>query len=141
MEPTFFGRLKAWVKRREDFFYPAAVIGLFYGVLFACGITCPIKFVTGVSCPGCGMTRAWLSVLRLDFAAALHYHPLFWAPPLALAVFFGKPHINCVVYRIIMLTLGAAFIILYACRLMCAGGDVVVFEPENNIVFRILGLK
>ena len=126
--------------RKEDW-KALAVIAGFYVLLELCGITCPIRYLTGISCPGCGMTRAWLAVLRLDFAAALHYHPLFWAPPLALAVFFGKPHINCVVYRIIMLTLGAAFIILYACRLMCAGGDVVVFEPENNIVFRILGLK
>lgn len=133
--------LKAWLKRYKDYIYPAAVIGGFYAVLLSCGITCPIKFVTGVSCPGCGMTRAWLSVLRLDFAAAFYYHPLFMAPPIAAVVFFLKSHINRNIYRAIMLTLGAAFIIMYACRLMFAEGDIVVFEPGNNIIFRLFGPK
>ena len=32
-------------------------------LLYVTGIGCPIKFWTGVSCPGCGMTRAWLAAL------------------------------------------------------------------------------
>lgn len=51
------------------------------------GIGCPIKFVTGVSCPGCGMTRAWLSALSLRFDEALSYHPLYWL--LIPALFLG----------------------------------------------------
>lgn len=38
---------------------------------------CPFQFIWGINCPGCGMTRAWISVLRLDFKAAFQYHPLF----------------------------------------------------------------
>lgn len=49
-------------------------------------IGCVFKLVTGLSCPGCGMTRAWLAALRLDFPAALAYHPLFWVIPLAVAL-------------------------------------------------------
>ena len=45
--------------------------------LWAIFIGCPIKQIFGVNCPGCGMTRAFLSALRLDFCAAFHYHPLF----------------------------------------------------------------
>ena len=42
-------------------------VALFYGALQLAGITCPIKYITGISCPGCGMTRAWLSlILRGD---------------------------------------------------------------------------
>ncbi len=47
---------------------------------------CPIKAVTGIPCPGCGMTRAWLSVLRLDIRKAFAYHPMFWTAPV-IAVF------------------------------------------------------
>lgn len=61
-------------------------IGAAAVALWALGIGCPIKFMTGVSCPGCGLTRAWLEVLRLDVPAAFAYHPLFWLVPPALVV-------------------------------------------------------
>lgn len=38
---------------------------------------CPIKILLGIDCPGCGMMRAFLAVIRLDFLSAFHYHPLF----------------------------------------------------------------
>ena len=57
-----------------------AGIVLFYVLLESLGVTCPIRFLTGISCAGCGMSRAWLSLLRLDLAGALYYHPLFWLP-------------------------------------------------------------
>ena len=37
---------------------------------------CPIQAIFGVSCPGCGMMRGFLSVLRLDFVTAWHEHVL-----------------------------------------------------------------
>lgn len=37
---------------------------------------CPLKLLTGLDCPGCGLSRALLCLLRLDFQGALHYHPL-----------------------------------------------------------------
>lgn len=36
---------------------------------------CPFKAITGIPCPGCGMTRAVLSVARGDFDAAYHDNP------------------------------------------------------------------
>ena len=54
--------------------------------LYLTDIGCVFRTVTGIPCPGCGMTRAWLAVLRLDFAAALAYHPLFWIVPAAIAL-------------------------------------------------------
>ena len=32
---------------------------------------CAVYRLLGVPCPGCGMTRAWLQALRLDFAAII----------------------------------------------------------------------
>lgn len=54
-------------------------IGIFFSVVF-CAIlfySCPFKYLTGLDCPGCGLTRAFLSAFRLDFKAAFNYHPLF----------------------------------------------------------------
>lgn len=126
------------VKKYKDILYPAAVIVFVYAVFHFVGIGCPIKFVTGISCLGCGMTRAWVSVLKLDFAAAFYYHPLFMIPPIAIIVYFAKSKINIKIYKIIMLTMVIAFITIYMYRLIFTDGDIVVFEPQNNIIFRLL---
>lgn len=44
-------------------------------------IPCVFLHFFGIYCPGCGMTRALLSVLRLDFLSALYYNPLVFALP------------------------------------------------------------
>ncbi len=46
-------------------------------------LQCPLNFLFGIPCPLCGITRAFLSVLRGDFASAFYYHPLW---PLVLLV-------------------------------------------------------
>ena len=38
---------------------------------------CPTRFIFGIPCATCGMTRAFLSAAKLDFKAAFYYHPLF----------------------------------------------------------------
>ena len=60
----------------------AAIIAavILYGLL---DITCPIKELTGIPCPGCGMTRAYLSLLQGDISAAFAFHPLFPTVPVA----------------------------------------------------------
>jgi hypothetical protein len=37
---------------------------------------CPFAQLTGIACPGCGMTRAASYLIHGDLATALHYHPL-----------------------------------------------------------------
>lgn len=39
-------------------------------------VLCPFRALTGLPCPGCGMTRAFLALGRLDFAGAWAYNPL-----------------------------------------------------------------
>lgn len=58
--------------------------------LYLLDIGCVFRLMTGIPCPGCGMTRAWLAALRLDFAAAIAYHPLFWVVPLAFVLAFVR---------------------------------------------------
>ena len=55
-------------------------------VLYLLDVGCIFRLMTGIPCPGCGMTRAWLAALRLDFAAAFAYHPLFWVVPICARV-------------------------------------------------------
>lgn len=54
-------------------------IGLAYAVfvrLSGLSIPCPFHAVTGLFCPGCGVTRMCLALLRLDFAAAWQATPV-----------------------------------------------------------------
>ena len=48
-------------------------------VLSALGIGIPCVFhrITGLKCPGCGNTRALLSLIKFDFVSMLKYNPIF----------------------------------------------------------------
>ncbi|MEC9397555.1 MAG: DUF2752 domain-containing protein [Myxococcota bacterium] len=39
-------------------------------------IFCPFRLFTGLSCPGCGMTRSCTSAVRFEFWDSLAYHPI-----------------------------------------------------------------
>ena len=45
--------------------------------IFCLFYRCPFKLFLHVECPGCGMTHAIISALKLDFGQAFQYHPLF----------------------------------------------------------------
>ena len=66
--------------------------GLLYGLLAMSGIfsfPCPLKLITGLDCPACGITRAALAVLRLDFQAAFSLNMLWLPIFLYLAWLYG----------------------------------------------------
>ena len=90
-----------------------AAIVFLYIILESFGVTCPIKFVTGISCAGCGMSRAWLSLLRFDIKKAFYFHPLFWLPPLFIIIFLCKKYINKKIYNIFIFTMAALCVIVY----------------------------
>lgn len=116
----------------------AAVIVLFYVVLESLGVTCPILFLTGVSCAGCGMSRAWLALLRLDVAAAFRFHPLFWLPvPVAVGFLFRR-RIPRKVRRVLLILVCALFLGTYIVRLLSPEDTVVVWEPARGFLYRLL---
>ena len=82
---------------------------LLYLFFHLTGIGCPIKFLAGISCPGCGMTRACFSVLCLHFGQAFYFHPLVYALPLALLVYLLRRRISKKIYKILIFTFIALF--------------------------------
>ena len=44
-------------------------------------LPCVFRYLTGIPCPTCGLTRAWLAAFRLDFTAAFLQYPMFWCVP------------------------------------------------------------
>ena len=115
----------------------AAVVVL-YVILESFGVTCPIKYITGISCAGCGMSRAWIALLHFNLHEAFMYHPLFFLPPVVVIVMLLTSKINIKFYKIFMFTMAGAFVIVYLYRMFIGTGDIVVFEPQNNIIFRII---
>lgn len=72
---------------RSGFVKRLLPIALCCGILLVfvvADIPCVIRTLTGLPCPMCGMSRAWLAALRLDFLAAFRYHPMFWSVPVLL---------------------------------------------------------
>ena len=66
------------------------------------------------------------------------YHPLFFLPPVALIIMLCKSKINIKFYKIFMFTIAGAFVIVYLYRMIAGNDNIVVFEPQNNIIFRIM---
>lgn len=110
----------------------------FYVILQLLGITCPIKFITGISCPGCGMTRAWMSLLCGDFSAAVTFHPLFWMPVPGLLFYLMKYRIRKGVYCVGMSAICVSFLIVYLFRMFMNENTIVSFHPNDSLFVKLI---
>ena len=87
-------------------------------VLWIAEIGCIFLKLTGVICPGCGMTRAVIALCKLDFKCAFSYHPLVLLLPLIFIYFlfdgkiFGKRTDIA-----ILITIALAFVAVWVLRL------------------------
>lgn len=125
-----------WRKYRSLIPVVAAIV-LLYAFFALSGIGCPIKFTTGISCAGCGMTRAWQHILQLDLAAAFYFHPLFWTVPVIVVLFFLKERFPRV-FRAAVWIAAALFVVVYFVRMFDRSCDIVVFEPKNSVFYRVV---
>lgn len=108
--------------RRRAFLFRLLLLILCGGLLLlavAEETPCLLRRMTGLICPACGMSRAWLAALRLDLAAAFRYHPMFWSVPVLalLWLFDGKllprPWMN----RVLLTLLLTGLLVCYGLRL------------------------
>ena len=81
------------------------LVGCAYSLFFSLtgwGIPCLFHLVTGLNCPGCGVSRMLLSMMRLDFAAAFRYNAVLFCmlPALAaLALIWVVSYLRTGTYR------------------------------------------
>lgn len=67
------------MEQRRRALYKKIAIGLGIGIAYYLFVTltgwaipCPLYAITGLYCPGCGITRMFISLLSLEFAQAFH---------------------------------------------------------------------
>ena len=116
----------------------ALAVVLLYVGMEALGVTCPIRFFTGVSCAGCGVARAWLALLRGGLRAAWNYHPLFWLPIPTAGLFLLRRRIPRRALMGAIWTGAALFLLVYALRMADPGDSVVTFAPRTGFFYRIV---
>ena len=122
--------------KAKDFMIFMSAVAIFYGFIFALGFTCPIKALTGVSTPGCGMTRAWFSLLRLRPRTAFYYHPLFPLPAIVFLAFIFRDRLSDNFKKYGLALVIILFFLVYAWRMMDPNNTIVVFRPHDSIVYR-----
>lgn len=89
-------------------------------IFYLLKIPCFFKSIFHIPCPGCGMTRALLSVLNFDFASAISYNFMIFAMPLLYLYFlydgelFKKKQIDKCILILILL----GFIANWICNLI-----------------------
>lgn len=83
-------RMKSSIKKAAVYL----LVGLAYYVfvrLTGWGIPCVFSLLTGILCPGCGISRMFMALLRLDFYAAFRYNALIFCA-LPFVLIFGIRH-------------------------------------------------
>ncbi len=132
--------VKRIFSRYKELFLIAAVTTVVFLLMLIFQIPCPVKHLTGLSCAGCGMTRACLAALSLDFVSAFELHPL-WVMLLPIGVLLlvlnikGKRQAS----NVVLICTAVLFFAVWAVRL-AAGDGIVAFDFENSIIQKITEL-
>lgn len=130
--------LKGLWREYKSYIIALSAVASLVIVMWIFSVPCPIKYITGMSCAGCGMSRAIISALTLDFAAAFTYHPLWIViiPAISAVVVLsakGKSKAASIVFY----CLAGLFLTVWIIRLV-TGDSVVAFDPENSLINRMI---
>lgn len=88
-------------------------------VLWSFRTPCILKTIAGIPCPGCGMSHAMFAVMRLDFAEAFSWHPMFWSMPVLYFYFLYdiKDMKYPLLHKTILILLGVGFLLNWVIKL------------------------
>ena len=86
--------MKAFIKKHRIFIETVlTILGLLLFIIIF-RPPCLMKYFTGFSCPGCGISRAIFAALKLNFEDAFSYHPIWFlilpASAISLMLYYVK---------------------------------------------------
>ncbi|MBN1623217.1 MAG: DUF2752 domain-containing protein [Clostridia bacterium] len=124
------------IKKHIPFFLAILVIVLF--LLLASVDLCLFRRLTGLPCPSCGMTRAYISLFKGNIANAFFMHPLFPLVPVIMILLivsrYRKKH-----FTKTYIALGFIFLITYIIRMIFLFPHTPPFDYEfGSLLGRIL---
>lgn len=102
---------------------------------------CPFDYLFGVPCPLCGMSRALLSVFRLNFEKAFYYHAFWPLIPILLPINYiikkEDIRINKKLVNSIYIYIGILLIVYYILRHYYSS-PVVEIHYEDSLISNII---
>ena len=116
----------------------AAILILGAIAVFSSVDLCVFRRITGLPCPSCGMTRAYISLFKGDISGAFLMHPLFPLVPVIAALViiarYKKKH-----FTWLFITFGVIFIVTYIIRMIFLFPHTPPFDYEySSILGRLL---
>lgn len=128
-------KLIDFIKKHKGILSLGFCLLLYVLFLYFTGIGCPIKFISGLCCPGCGMTRAVISAIKLDFKQAFYYHPLWCAIALIALLLIllrnKKRAFNLCIGLTCVLLISVYFFRIFS------GNDIVYFRPNDGFLYKL----
>lgn len=128
-------KISKFFKDNKDGAIFLAFIAVYIVIASAFGIACPFRTLFGIPCAGCGMTRAWISVLHLDLASAFHFHPAFFVVPIVIAFRLFKNKNKKLYDAALYICLGY-MLVVYVVRLIIPNDGVIDIDLKNGLIFK-----
>lgn len=128
-----------YLKKNSSAVIAIVITACIYIFFYATASECPIKHLFGISCAGCGMSRALLCALRFDFASAFYYHPLWFAvlPVFSLLLLFHFRKNKKSFYATLIPAI-VTLLAVYLARIIFGDDNVVVFTPSQGAIAMVI---
>ena len=102
---------------------------------------CPFSCLFGVPCPLCGMSRALISVVNLDFKQAFYYHALWPIVLIVIPVYFIIKKLNITISKkvanAVYIVIGILLLAYYIIR-HCYSSPIVTIHFEDSLLYILI---
>lgn len=106
-------------------------------VVFSGVYQCPIKWLTGISCLGCGMSRAYIELVKGNVSLAFTYHPLFLIPIVWVIIYCFRNKLSHRSYNLILWFMVILFIVTYIYRIM-THDPILTFDVKEGVIYKLV---